>query len=259
MRRNRAALTAAFAAPYLLETSMNLATLFALALLTAQAQIPAEGPQRVLGGEVVRIGAASNILVRAPDARGSLVVLTGGNGRLGVGEGATVSENATNVLIRNADRFAARGFNVLLVEEGTVLSEAVEHARRLASPVTVVATSAGTPRAAEGLLAGASPDRLILTSGFLSDASGPSRGVSDILGDPVRLPRTLVIHHKSDGCRFTRPEGVPPFIAWAAGKASVLWLEGGAEAGNPCRFAAHHGFAGQDDELADAIADFAKP
>ncbi|WP_369059807.1 hypothetical protein ABOZ73_00350 [Caulobacter sp. 73W] len=236
---------------------MNLAALFATALLAVQTQTPASVPLAVAGGEVLQVGEVPNILVRARGARGSLVVLTGGNGRLGVGEGATILENATNVLIRNAHRFAARGFNVLLVEEGTVLSEAVDHARQLGGPVTVVATSAGTPRAAEGLLAGATPDRLILTSGFLSDASGPSRGVGDILGDPAHLPETLVIHHRADGCRFTRPEGVQPFVDWASGRVSVVWLEGGTEEGNPCRFAAHHGFAGQDDELADAIADFA--
>lgn len=65
---------------------MNPAAFFAVALLTTQAQAPVSVPQRVPGGEVVRIGELPNILVRVPDARGSLVVLTGGNGRLGVGE-----------------------------------------------------------------------------------------------------------------------------------------------------------------------------
>jgi hypothetical protein len=39
-------------------------------------------------------------------------------------------------------------------------------------PVTVIGTSRGTIRAAEGIARGARPDALVLTSGFLSAESG---------------------------------------------------------------------------------------
>ena len=55
----------------------------------------------------------------------------------------------------------------------------------LKRPVTIVATSSGTPRAAEGLLPDARPDRLILTSGFLSGKSGPGSNVANILRSPA--------------------------------------------------------------------------
>jgi hypothetical protein len=124
-------------------------------------------------------------------------------------------------------------------------------------PVTLVGTSRGTQRAARGIAAGARPARLVLTSGFLSDASGDGDNVKAILGSPAALPPTLVVHHRKDGCRFTRPEGVAPFVAWAKGKARVVWLDGGRDSGNPCQARGHHGFAGIDGQVVSAVAGFA--
>lgn len=214
--------------------------------------------EHVRGGKTVSVAGTPNILMISPKAKGSVVLLTGGDGKLGVGPSATISDGATNVLIRNRDRLAAHDLNILLVEAGTDLAEAVRMMKRFNLPVTIVATSAGTLRAAEGLVGGARPDRLILTSGFLSPQSGPSRSVMDILGTTDRLPPTLVVHHRQDGCRFTRPEGVTPFMAWAGPRAWLRRLDGGTEGGNPCRYAAHHGFAGQDEELVAEIASFAR-
>lgn len=74
----------------------------------------------------------------------------------------------------------------------------------------------------------------MLTSGFLTESSG-ERNVANVLGSPDKLPPTLVIHHRRDDCKFTRPEGVEPFIRWSGGKARVAWLDGGANAGDPCQ------------------------
>jgi hypothetical protein len=115
--------------------------------------------------------------------------------------------------------------------------------------VTVIGTSRGTLRAAEGIARGARPDALVLTSGFLSPESGSSSNVMSILGSPSALPRTLVIHHSSDGCRFTLPAGVDAFIKWAGGRARVKWLSGGAEEGDPCQPRGHHGFNGLDGQV----------
>jgi hypothetical protein len=78
-----------------------------------------------------------------------------------------------------------------------------------------------------------------------------------ILGSPAALPPTLVVHHKQDGCRITRPEGVAPFLAWAKGKARVAWLSGGRDDGNPRQARGHHGFAGIDGQVVSAVAGFA--
>ena len=141
------------------------------------------------GGETIVLGGVKSILVRANHPRGSILLLTGGDGRLNVLAGARFTDAADNVLIRNRDAFVSGGYNVLLVDLGTNLVSAVDYMARLKRPVTVVATSKGTQRAAEGLAQGAKPDKLVLSSGFLSEASGPGDSVASLLKSPALLPR----------------------------------------------------------------------
>jgi hypothetical protein len=217
----------------------------------------AETPVSVKGGETVTIDGVRSILIRAPHPKGSVILLTGGDGRLEVGSGARFGKAGDNVLIRNRDAFVAQGYNVLLAELGTNLSAAVGHMAALKRPVIVIATSKGTQRAAQGIVEGAMPDRLVLTSGFLSKTSGPDDTVQTILVTPNRLPRTLALHHREDPCRWTQPAGVGPFKAWAGGRVQVEWMSGGqADEANPCRASAHHGFAGQDEEFVARIVKF---
>ncbi|CAD5300382.1 conserved hypothetical protein [Bosea sp. 62] len=217
----------------------------------------AETPITVKGGETITIAGVRSILIRAPHPKGSVILLTGGDGRLEVGSGARFGKAGDNILIRNRDAFVAQGYNVLLAEIGTNLSAAVDHMAAIKRPVIVIATSKGTQRAAEGIVGGAMPDRLVLTSGFLSKASGPDDTVQSILGTPNRLPRTLALHHREDRCRWTLPAGVAPFQAWAGGRVQVEWMSGGqADEGNPCRASGHHGFAGQDEEFVTRIVKF---
>ena len=237
-----------------------LRALGALAILWSLA-IPSSGwaetPITVKGGETVTIAGVRSILIRAAQPKGSVILLTGGDGRLEVGSGARFGKAGDNVLIRNRDAFVMHGYNVLLAELGTNLSAAVDHMAAIKRPVIVIATSKDTQRAAEGLVGGAMPDRLVLTSGFLSKASGPDDTVQSILGTPNRLPRTLALHHREDHCRWTQPAGVAPFQAWSGGRVQVEWMSGGqADEANPCRASAHHGFAGQDEEFVARIVKF---
>jgi len=229
----------------------------AIALCLAAPPARAETPITVKGGETVTISGVRSILIRAPHPKGSVILLTGGDGRLEVGIGARFGKAGDNVLIRNRDAFVAQGYNVLLADLGTNLSAAVDHMAAIKRPVIVIATSKGTQRAAQGIVEGAMPDRLVLTSGFLSKASGPDDTVQSILGTPNRLPRTLALHHREDRCRWTLPAGVAPFKAWAGGRAKVEWMSGGeVDEANPCRASAHHGFAGQDEEFVARIVKF---
>jgi hypothetical protein len=76
-------------------------------------------------------------------------------------------------------------------------------------------------------------------------------------GSPSVLPRTLVVHHRHDGCRYTLPAGVQPFLDWSKGKATVTWLDGGVERGDPCEAGGHHGFNGLDAQVVDVVVKFA--
>lgn len=205
-------------------------------------------------GRTVSIGGVRNIVMQTPNAKGSIILLTGGDGHLDVSDDAHFSQGKDNVLIRNRDAFAARGYNVLLVDLGTDLAAAVDAMAQLKRPVIVIGTSKGTQRAAEGIAHGARPDRLVLSSGFLSPASGEAESVQSILGRPEHLPPTLVVHQREDHCRWTQPQGVEPFKAWGGDHVQVAWLSGGVDdLDNPCRFSAHHGFAGQDGEFVARI------
>jgi hypothetical protein len=67
----------------------------------------------------------------------------------------------------------------------------------------------------------------------------------------------LVAHHRHDECGKTLPGGVAPFLAWAAGRARVVWLDGGQSEGDPCEAMAYHGFNGIDGRVVAAVSAFA--
>ncbi|WP_245263297.1 alpha/beta hydrolase [Azorhizobium doebereinerae] len=203
----------------------------------------------------VSVGGVQAALLTPPRPRGGIILLAGGSGVIGVGSDGSIAHGG-NQLVRTRQAYAARGFAVLVPEGGVNVAAAVEMMSRF-GPTTLVGTSRGTQRAARGIAAGARPTRLVLTSGFLSDASGDPDNVMRILGSPAALPPTLVIAHRQDGCRKTLPAGVEPFLAWAHGKAKAVWLDGGSTEGDPCEARAHHGFNGIDGQVVSAVAGFA--
>jgi hypothetical protein len=210
----------------------------------------------VLADETLKIGGSRAILIMPAAPKASVILLPGGNGAIHAGDHGDIYALTGNQLVRTRAAYAARGLAVLLPDVGTDLKSAVDYMAAIKRPVTVIATSRGTQRAAEGIAAGARPDALVLTSGFLSPESGASRSVMSILGSPSMLPHTLVIHHRQDNCKFTQPAGVDPFIKWSAGKARVSWLSGGDEQGDPCEAFAHHGFNGLDSQVVGLASGF---
>jgi hypothetical protein len=212
--------------------------------------------------QTVSVGGVSAVLLKPGNApAGSLILLAGGDGHLGIGPNGTIGHLRGNQLVRTRHAYVERGFAVLLPDADVDLAAAVKYMGGIARPVTVVGTSRGTQRAAEGIARGARPDALVLTAGFLSPQSGErvNRHVIALLGgSPSILPRTLVIHHRQDSCRHTLPGGVKPFLEWSKGKASVVWLDGGVNIGDPCQARAWHGFNGLDDKVVEAVASFAR-
>jgi hypothetical protein len=209
-----------------------------------------------LADETVTVGGSRAVLIKPKAPRGSVILLPGGDGAIRPGDNGDINGLRGNQLVRTRHAYAARGLAVLVADAGTDLKSAVDYMAAIKRPVTVVGTSRGTLRAAEGIARGARPDALVLTSGFLSQDSGSGSNVMSILGSPAALPRTLVIHHRQDGCKVTLPAGVDPFIKWSAGRARVSWLTGGGEEGDPCQHRAHHGFNGLDGQVVALAAGF---
>jgi hypothetical protein len=215
----------------------------------------------LLGGpasadETVSIGGSRAVLIKPKAPHASVILMPGGSGAIAAGDNGDIHGLNFNQLVRTRNAYAARGLAVLVVDAGTPLAAAVQYMAAIKRPVTVIATSRGTIRAAEGIAGGARPDALVLTSGLLSPESGSGQNVESILGSPAALPRTLVIHHRQDGCKLTLPAGVDPFVKWSAGRARAVWVSGGTDQGDPCEAGAHHGFNGQDGQVVGLAAGF---
>jgi hypothetical protein len=206
--------------------------------------------------ETVSIGGSQAVLLKPAAPHASVILMPGGDGNIAAGPGGVIGRLKGNQLVRTRNAYKAHGLAVLVVDADVNLKAAVDYMRAIKGPVTVIGTSRGTLRAAEGIAAGAHPDALVLTSGFLTADSGSGQTVVAILGSPSRLPRTLVIHHRQDGCRFTQPAGVEPFIKWSAGRARIVWVDGGINVGNPCQAKAYHGFNGLDGRVVGLAAGF---
>ena len=206
--------------------------------------------------ETVSIGGSRAVLIKPKAPRASVILLPGGNGAINAGDNGDINGLKGNQLVRTRHAYAARGLAVLVADAGTDLNSAVQYMAAIKRPVTVIGTSRGTIRAAEGIARGARPDALVLTSGLLSAESGSGQNVMSILGSPSSLPRTLVIHHRQDSCRATLPAGVEPFVKWSAGRARAVWVSGGINEGDPCEAWAHHGFNGLDGQVVGIAAGF---
>ena len=206
--------------------------------------------------ETVTIGGSRAVLIKPSAPRASVILMPGGDGAIRAGDHGDIYALAFNQLVRTRHAYAARGLAVLVVDADVSLDSAVQYMAAIKRPVTVIGTSRGTIRAAEGIARGARPDALVLTSGLLSAESGGGQNVMSILGSPASLPRTLIVHHTQDGCRLTMPAGVEPFVKWSAGRARAVWVSGGVNEGDPCQARAYHGFNGLDGQIVGLAAGF---
>ncbi|MEN9709513.1 MAG: hypothetical protein RIQ68_1921 [Pseudomonadota bacterium] len=208
-------------------------------------------------GQAVEIGGSRVLLMKPKAPTASLILMPGGDGVINVTSDGHLGRMTGNSLVRTADDFVKRNFVVLIIDAGTDLQAAVDYMGKIKRPVIVAGTSRGTLRAAQGIAKGARPDRLVLTSGMLTPESGHrSLNVSTVLGTPEKLPPTLIVHHRWDGCRVTLPVGVEPFLKWAGGKARVTWLDGGITEGDPCDAWGYHGFNEIEARMVAAVASF---
>jgi hypothetical protein len=229
---------------------------YGIGLLGAAAIFVALVGGSAFADETVSIGGSRAVLIKPNAPRASVILLPGGNGGIAAGDHGEINALKFNQLVRTRQAYAARGLAVLVVDANTPLDGAVQYMAAIKRPVTVIGTSRGTIRAAQGIAAGARPDALVLTSGLLSAESGSGQNVMSILGSPASLPRTLVIHHSQDSCRLTLPAGVEPFVKWSAGRARAVWVSGGVNQGDPCEARAYHGFNGLDNQIVGIAAGF---
>lgn len=210
--------------------------------------------------KVLQLGSGDNgrALLLTPDRqkpKGGIVLLAGGDGVLDISPDGEIRSLRGNQLIRTREDYVRAGYAVVVPDVKANTGAAVAALRQIVRPVAIVATSRGTVRAAQAIADGVNPDSLVLTSGVLgANRKWPS--VPQIVGSPSRLPPTLIIHHRQDTCFVTLPSEVEPFLAWAGGRAKVVWVVGGTNDGDACQAKGFHGFAGRDHEVVSAVTRF---
>jgi pimeloyl-ACP methyl ester carboxylesterase len=211
-------------------------------------------------------------MMERPKAAATLVLLPGGEGGIGLKDGAL---HSTNFLVRERDRFAAAGFNVAIVGKPSDRDdldlafragpEHVEDLRRVVEalharygkPVWLVGTSRGTVSAAAAAIAlGDAIAGVVLTSSIT--APHVPQAVENLPLAKIRVP-VLVVHHRKDACPDTPALQAPRIVeglANAPAKKLVLMDGGHGARGGHCQPLHWHGFIGVEQETVDAIADF---
>jgi hypothetical protein len=192
------------------------------------------------------LGTSASLERPAGKPRGSIILMPGGNGNLGIESDGEITQSRSSSLIRNRKAFARAGYATLSLDANGSLFSAITAMRGIAEPIIVV----GTSRAATRMQSAVSADAIVLTSAMLDHFQW---GV----GSPEALPPTLVVHHRNDSCRVTLPGLVEPFQQWGAGRVRVVWLAGGRDDGDPCKAGGYHGFKGIDGQMVSAIIRFA--
>ena len=189
--------------------------------------------------ETIQAGGADAWLDRPDNPRASLVLVPGQGG---------LSEN--DPLLRVRGEIAAKGFAVLSIGKTTNVRAAMRQMAQIAKPVYLAAVSQGVSRLGIMMSGGKFKTKgLVLIAGNLNF-------VRRKVQEQRKLPRTLVIHHRSDDCSKTPPSAVSGFKDWGGDKVTVEWLDGGSSRGGACGPNSHHGLSGLDAELVDAIANF---
>jgi hypothetical protein len=155
----------------------------------------------------------------------------------------------SDFLIRNRSRFWP-GIETRVTTSPSQAAEMARSETQKGHKVVLVGMSLGALHVGQALAAGAPVDGAVFVS-------GPLRNVAGAIGAPAKLPPSLVVHHRNDGCVKTPPSGVGFFEQWSGGRASVSWIStAGGPDNQPCQSRGAHGFFVQDGPAVSAIMAF---
>lgn len=217
------------------------------------------------------------LLNEVKDARAVVLLFTGGDGGLRIGDDGSLGQGRGNFLVRSRQLFADQGYSVAVIDapsdrqqrpflsgfrQGAEHTEDVRQVmlwlrQNLRLPVWLIGTSRGTQSVAAIAvrLAGTpdSPDGIVLTSSILrgNDASRPLPAMSL---EQLRVP-VLVVHHEQDACRICLYSDLPALMDKLRPlpvKALQTW-RGGQDRGDPCEAFAYHGYNGIEKDVISGI------
>lgn len=219
------------------------------------------------------------LLAQAKNPTASLILLPGGNGRIGVDDARTTDSKSQNFLVRSRALFAARGFTVATLDvpsdhrtqNGLAgFRTSAEHARdidavaaflkgRSAAPVILIGTSRGSVSAANAAAhqAPGTYAAVVLTSSVTRPSRrGDSQSLKDVDVESIAIP-ALVVSHKDDKCAVSPPADAPLLLGRlqaAPAKAAIEIDGGGPEETDSCEARTFHGYLHREAETVGAIA-----
>jgi hypothetical protein len=102
---------------------------------------------------------------------------------------------------------------------------------------------------------------IVLTASMAEPSPAPGTGLSlpKLALQQITVP-VLIVHHKEDGCEYTRYADAQQLAGQFTSSAGVSFVtvEGGDPARDPpCEALAPHGFLGKEREVVSTIADWA--
>lgn len=242
--------------------------LVALVLAASGAAFAGEG--KIIKLDTRAEASVSFYYMKRESAPATVVLLMGGAGDIGLRPDGPRSRN---FLVRSREHFAARGFNVAVLDRPTdqelgygfrISPEHVHDLRQVVSylkkdaglPVWLVGTSRGTVSAVAAAIAFGNEELAgIVLTASVTNAKVPGAVPAQRL-DTIRIP-VLVMHHEKDACAVTRPHEVALItrgLANAPVKAQIMVNGGAHPEGNPCQALHWHGFIGMEQEAVDIIA-----
>jgi len=213
----------------------------------ACAEVPEQG---------VQAGGVNAVLIKPKSPRASIILLAGGDGVLGISGSGEITRLQGNQLVRTRQAYAARGFAVLLPDNGFDLSALVANMGQIKRPVAVVRQQPRHPaRGARHRRRRASRPpcadiRIFVRRlgrqrqrGQYHWIAGGSAANVDRASSAGRLPL--------DAARRGRP-----VHRLGARQGQGRLAVGRRRSGNPCEADAHHGFAGIDGQVVSAVSGF---
>ena len=221
-----------------------------------------------------RPGVTQRMLLLEPEGKpqASLILFTGGEGVLRLGDDGQLHAGAGNFLVRTRQQWATQGFQVAVVDAPSDhpdnlnradFRSSAEHAediavviaqlrQRAAVPVWLVGTSRGTTSAAAvAIRLQGKVDGVVLTSTINRD-----RGSVADLALPQLTQPVLVVQHQHDQCKVTLYQNLQPVMDGLQSSRSkdLLLVDGGMDKGDPCQPWAAHGYNGIEAEVVDKVA-----
>lgn len=218
-------------------------------------------------------GARQRVLLCMPrGAKGTIIMLPGGSGRIGLGRDGGLRHGA-NFVVRTRTLWAGQGYAVLIPDavdqmnlRGTrsstryagIVAELIGFARaHMPGPVFLLGTSQGAIAAMNGAVhAPADAVAGLVLTEAVSVIGGSHETVFSAEPQRVRVP-VLIVANRDDRCDVAPPEAAPKIAAALTGSRDVrvLMLSGGLRrATRACDSLTPHGYYGIEGRTVEAIS-----